>query len=143
MDYGLLAAWQLERKVVGAAVVGGRCAEWVGLRLSCCGRSGGELCGGNGRVYLTWGGRVYLSYVESSDAVEPTAVVFVSVNVKRYVHLLTYLYAEALKTVCTEDRENHLLRICVVCLKNKVLSCPFATSGCATARVECHNDFSL
>ena len=78
-----------------------------------------------------------------TDAVEPTAVVFVSVNVERYVHLLTYLYAEALKTVCTEDRENHLLRICVVCLKNKVLSCPFATSGCATARVECHNDFSL
>ena len=78
-----------------------------------------------------------------TDAVEPTAVVFVSVNVERYVHLLTYLYAEALKTVCTEDGENHLLRICVVCLKNKVLSCPFATSGCATARVECHNDFSL
>lgn len=78
-----------------------------------------------------------------TDAVEPTAVVFVSVNVERYVNLLTYLYAEALKTVCTEDRENHLLRICVVCLKNKVLSCPFATSGCATARVECHNDFSL
>ncbi len=78
-----------------------------------------------------------------TDAVEPTAVVFVSVYVERYVHLLTYLYAEALKTVCTEDRENHLLRICVVCLKNKVLSCPFATSGCATARVECHNDFSL
>ena len=78
-----------------------------------------------------------------TDAVEPTAVVFVSVNVERYVHLLTYLYAEALKTVCTEDRENHLPRICVVCLKNKVLRCPFATSGCATARVECHNDFSL
>ena len=78
-----------------------------------------------------------------TDAVEPTAVVFVSVNVERYVNLLTYLYAEALKTVCTEDGENHLLRICVVCLKNKVLSCPFATSGCATARVECHNDFSL
>ena len=128
MDYGLLAAWQLERKVVGAAVVGGRCAEWVGLRLSCCGRSGGELCGGNGRVYLTCGGRVYLSYVESSDAVEPTAVVFVCVYVERHRYFLTYTYVEALQSVGTEYAEHHLTGILVVRLDDELLHFPF-TAG--------------
>ena len=128
MDYGLLAAWQLERKVVGAAVVGGRCAEWVGLRLSSCGRSGGELCGGYGRVYLTCGGRVYLSYVESSDAVEPTAVVFVCVYVERHRYFLAYTYVEALQSVGTEYAEHHLAGILVVRLDDELLHFPF-TAG--------------
>ena len=64
---------------------------------------------------------IYALYVPCADIVEPTAVIFMCVNVKADIDFLAGLDGELFDSVCTEDVENHLLRILIMCFDDILL----------------------
>jgi len=125
----------LEWQVVGSR----RSLEGVccyGSRLGSCLRSlsyGCLCCGRNGRCCLGSCGRSGLTavYTESTDVVEPTAIVFVCIDVKVDSQQFAYLYVECLQPVDSEDVEDQLTRKVARNLQYVGFCFPFVTCSVA------------
>ena len=72
--------------------------------------------------------RVDKTHVESAYAVKPTTIIFMGIDVERNHHLLSHLNIETVEAFLSENREYHLTGVCVMCLNDKILSFPIATS---------------
>lgn len=91
-----------------------------GLRSGCItGRSGSRL--GSNRCGID------LTHIEGTDAVEPTAIIFMGIDVERNIHLLTNLNIETLQTLGAKHFKHHLAGISLVSLDYITFNFPFTT----------------
>lgn len=79
-----------------------------------------------------------------TDVVEPTALIFMGVDVERYRHFGTYLYIHFLQAVFAENPEYAFTGILFVGLNDKFLRHPFVSGTCRRTRTrsKSRNDFS-
>ena len=134
-DYFLLILLhRLEWEIVSATTLSGwscRLSRWerscsTSSRLSCSSRS----CGRSAhwrewstRLHTThstsYGVRIYTLYIPSTNAIEPTTIIFVSIQVERNQEFLTTLDIKLSKTVSTENIKAQLLRILLMSLDDE------------------------
>lgn len=134
-----------EGQVVSALTLGSRSrtGERSVFWLRCCTTSHRGCKGSRLHRSCTILCRINLAHIESTDIVEPTAVVFMGIDVKRYQNLLANLYVETGKTVCSKDFKDHLLGILLVCLDDIAFHFPFTSCRSTTAFRSFGNHFSL
>ena len=139
-DYFLLILLhRLEWEIVSATTLSGwscRLSRWewscsTSSRLSCssrsCGRSAHWSCTHwrewSTRLHTThstsYSVRIYTLYIPSTNAIEPTTIIFVSIQVERNQEFLTTLDIKLSKTVSTENIKAQLLRILLMCLDDE------------------------
>ena len=124
--------WQVvgsRRSLERVCSYGSRLGSCLGscLRSLCCGCSCRSSLGscGRSRSGLT------AIHTESADVVEPTAIVFVCINVKVNGQQFTYLYVECLQSVDSENVEDQLARKVARNLQYIGFGFPFVTSSVA------------
>ena len=131
-DYFLLILLhRLEWEIVSATTLSGwscRLSRWewscsTSSRLSCssrsCGRSTHWSCTHWREWSTSYGVRIYTLYIPSTNAIEPTTIIFVSIQVERNQEFLTTLDIKLSKTVSTENIKAQLLRILLMCLDDE------------------------
>ena len=135
-DYFLLILLhRLEWEIVSATTLSGwscRLSRWewscsTSSRLSCSSRSAHWSCTHwrewSTRLHTThstsYGVRIYTLYIPSTNAIEPTTIIFVSIQVERNQEFLTTLDIKLSKTVSTENIKAQLLRILLMSLDDE------------------------
>lgn len=138
-----------ERKVVGgvssSGIVKGVVRQWC--LLWCCllwSHSCSRLEWSLTERYARGCGHLHRPHVECADAVEPSAIVFTSVDVKRDVDILPHLDVESLKLILSKDGEDHFTcELSVECLQDKLLHFPFPPARHTSFWFERKDDFTL
>ena len=125
---------ELERQIVGALSFGSRC--WSSWERSI-GRSGLGCCLNLRRCSKRCGLRchatysilcgVYLTHIKGTNAVVPTAVILMGIDVERHQNFLPHLHIETSQTVDAKHLEQHLLRVLLMGFNDIAFHFPFST----------------
>ena len=76
-----------------------------------------------------WLSSIHLTNVESTDRVEPAAIILMGINIESYEHCLSDLNIKTLQTLCAKDVEYHLARVLSIkSFEHEFLHFPFTTS---------------
>ena len=69
---------------------------------------------------------VYLAHVKCTDSVKPASIIFMGIDVKGHIDLLTNLNVEPLYAISTEYLKHHFTGVCIMSLYDISLHFPFS-----------------